>query len=351
MQFSYIQQFFFFGLLAATTGLFFYMLGGFLVTVLWAVIIALVFHPVYEHLKVKFNGRATAASISTVFLVVLVVLIPLISIGGMVVNESLSLYETLTQEDGDFDSSGFLARVSIVTSYLEPYGISQANVENRLRDWAASISQVVASSLVVFSQNTITFIIQVVVMLYLLFFFLRDGKKISRLIRHHLPLRDEYEQRLVTRFSNTTQAVIKGTVLISVVQGIIGGVLFWIVGIPNPVLWGVTMGALAIIPLLGTSSVWVPAAIILMVTGSVWSGVIILLVGALVISSVDNFLRPILVGRSTKMPDALVLLSTVGGLATFGVSGFIIGPIVAAFFLSVWTIFEEKYRVQLTKNY
>ncbi len=350
MQFSSIQQFFFFGLLASTTLLFLYMLGGFLITVLWAVIIALVFHPVYEYLKVKFNGRASAASVSTVFLVVLVVLIPLISIGGMVVSESLSLYENLTKEDGDFDSSGLLARVSMVTTYLEPYGISQANVESRLRDWGASISQVVASSLLAFSQNTISFLIQVVVMLYLLFFFLRDGTKLERLIRHHLPLGDDYERRLFTRFSETTQAVIKGTLLISVVQGIIGGVLFWVVGIPNPVLWGVTMGTLAIIPLLGTSSVWLPAAIILMVTGSVWSGVIILLVGALVISSVDNFLRPILVGRSTKMPDALVLLSTIGGLATFGVSGFIIGPIIAAFFLSLWTIFEEKYRIQLTKN-
>lgn len=350
MQFALIQQFFFFGLLATTTFVFLFMLGGYLITVLWAVVIALIFYPVYEYLKVKFGGRASVAAVSTVLLVVLVVLIPLISVGGMVVSESLTLYETLTKEDGDFDSSGLLARVSIVTSYLEPYGISQANVENRLRDWAASLSQVVASALVSFSQNTARFLIEVVVMLYLLFFFLRDGKKIEQLLRHHLPLGDEYERRLITRFSETTQAVIKGTMLISVIQGIIGGILFWLVGIPNPVLWGVTMGVLAIIPLLGTSSVWLPAAIILMVTGSVWSGVIILLVGALVISSVDNFLRPILVGRSSKMPDSLVLLSTIGGLATFGVSGFIIGPIIAALFLSVWTIFEEKYRIQLTKS-
>ena len=187
-------------------------------------------------------------------------------------------------------------------------------------------------------------------MLYLLFFFLRDGTKIVRLLRHYLPLGDDYERLLVSRFSDTTQAVIKGTILISVLQGIIGGVLFGLVGIPNPVLWGATLGVLAIMPLIGTSVVWLPAAIILMVTGSFWSGMIILLVGALVISSVDNFLRPILVGRSTKMPDSLVLLSTIGGIATFGVSGFIIGPIIAALFLSLWTIFEEKYRVELTKN-
>ena len=208
----------------------------------------------------------------------------------------------------------------------------------------------VATSLVAFSQYTLSFLIEVMIMLYLLFFFLRDGTKIVRLLRHYLPLGDDYERLLVSRFSDTTQAVIKGTILISVLQGIIGGVLFGLVGIPNPVLWGATMGVLAIMPLIGTSVVWLPAAIILMVTGSFWSGMIILLVGALVISSVDNFLRPILVGRSTKMPDSLVLLSTIGGIATFGVSGFIIGPIIAALFLSLWTIFEEKYRVELTKN-
>ncbi len=349
MHFTTIQQLFFFGLLAGTTFMFFYMLGGYLLTVLWAVVIALMFTPVYKYLKRAFNGRASAAAASTVFLVVLVVLIPLISVGGIVVSESLSLYENLSQESTDFTASGFMARISKFTSYLEPYGISQKNVESRIRESAATVSKSVASSLLVFSQTTLSFLIQVVVMLYLLFFFLRDGKKIELLVRHHLPLEDSYERQLVNRFSDTTQAVIKGTLLISIVQGFIGGILFWLVGIPDPVLWGVTMGVLAIIPVLGTSSVWLPAAIILMVTGSVWSGIIIILVGTLIISSVDNFLRPVLVGRSTKMPDSLVLLSTIGGLATFGVSGFIIGPIIAALFLSLWTIFEEKYRTQLMK--
>ena len=350
MSFAHIQKFFFFGMLLGTTVLFLYMLGGYLVTVLWAVVIALVFYPVYEYLKAAFKGRASTAALSTVLVVVLVVLIPLISVGGMVVSESLALYDTLTKEDGNLASPGLLTRVSTVTSYLEPYGISQSNVESRLRDWVASLSKVVATSLVTFSQYTLSFLIEVMIMLYLLFFFLRDGTKIVKLMRHYLPLGDDYERLLVSRFSDTTQAVIKGTILISVLQGIIGGVLFGLMGIPNPVLWGATMGVLAIIPLIGTSVVWLPAAIILMVTGSFWSGVIILLVGALVISSVDNFLRPILVGRSTKMPDSLVLLSTIGGIATFGVSGFIIGPIIAALFLSLWTIFEEKYRVELTKN-
>lgn len=350
MNFQSIQQLFFFGLLTSSTIIFLYMLGGYLVTVLWAVVIAIVFYPVYEYLKKQLKGKASVAALSTVLLVVVVVLVPLLTVGGMLVSESVGVYDALTKENVDLASSGILARVATVTAYVESYGISQLNIEDKLREWGASFSQTVASTLVIFSQGTISFLIQTVLMLYLLFFFLRDGVKIKRLIQHHLPLGNEYEQRLIDRFSQTTQAVIKGTLLIAIIQGILGGVLFGIVGIPNPVLWGVTMGVLSIIPLLGTASVWLPAGIILIATGSVWSGLIIIVVGAFIISSVDNVLRPILVGRSTKMPDSLVLLATIGGLATFGVSGFIIGPVIAALFLSLWTIFEEKYRVELTKN-
>jgi len=129
---------------------------------------------------------------------------------------------------------------------------------------------------------------------------------------HYLPLGAGYEVHLMNRFSETIQAVVKGTIAIAILQGIIGGVLFFSVGISNPVLWGVAMSALSIIPLFGTALVWVPAALIMIFTGSVWSGTIIILVGAFVISLIDEFLRPILVGRGSKMPDALVLLATIG---------------------------------------
>jgi predicted PurR-regulated permease PerM len=350
MKFSYIQQFLFLGLLIATSGIFIYMLGEYLVSVMWAVVIAVVFYPTYQYLNKKFSGRSSIAAISTVFTVVLVVLIPLVFIGGMVVSESLGLYQNLTENESSFDSSSLFARVTKVTSYLEPYGISQDVVENQLRQWTASLSQVVASSLVSFSQVTITFLIHASIMLYLLFFFLRDGEKLQKLVRHHLPLGDDYERRLMDRFSETTQAVVKGTLAISAIQGLIGGTLFWAVGISSPVLWGVSMGVFALIPLLGTATVWLPAGIILIVTGSVWAGGVVLLVGALIISLIDQVLRPILVGRGSNMPDAFVLMAMVGGLATFGVSGFIIGPIIAALFLSLWILFEEKYRKELIKS-
>lgn len=350
MKFSSIQQLLFLGLLAAVTGSFIYMLGVYLVSVMWAVVIAIVFYPLYLRLSKRFPKYPSFAALVTVFSVVFVVLIPLVFVGGMVVSESLGLYQGLSESDSGFDSSSLFVRVTTATSYFEPYGISQDVVESNLRDWTANLSQAVASSLVSFSQVTMNFLVHSSIMLYLLFFFLRDGDKLQKLIRHHLPLGDNNEKHLMNRFSETTQAVVKGTLMISAIQGMIGGMLFWAIGIANPVLWGVAMGVFALIPLLGTAIIWLPAGLLLIVTGSVVSGFVVLLVGALIISLIDQFLRPILVGRGSRMPDAMVLLATVGGLATFGVSGFIIGPIIAALFLSLWSLFEEKYHKELLRS-
>lgn len=351
MKFTYIQQVFFFTLLLCVTGVFIYMLGEYLASVLWAMVCAVVFYPWFLWLQKKFKGRDTVAALTTVFCVIMVVIIPLVLIGGLVVNESLNLYQSLSADErGSFDQTSLLDRVSQATAYLEPYGVSQAVAEERIREWAGNILQTVASSLVFFSQLTVTFIIHTVIMMYLLFFFLRDGAKLKKILMHHLPLGDAYEIRLIDRFSETTQAVVKGTLAIAVIQGLIGGILFMAVGISSPVLWGVAMGVLAIIPLVGTALIWLPAAVVLILTGSLWSGIIIIAVGALIISLIDEFLRPILVGRGSKMPDAIVLLATIGGLATFGVSGFIIGPIVAALFLALWVMFEERYHRDLVQN-
>lgn len=351
MKFSYVQQAFFFGLLISVTGVFFFMLNEYVSSLLWAVICAIIFYPLYLRLQTFFRGSSVTAALTTILSIVLLVVLPLTLIGSIVVSESLNLYEGLSVDEmSSFESSSLLARVSQVAVYLEPYGISQVAIENRLRDWAASLSQSVASSLVAFSQVTVTFLINTAIMLYLLFFFLRDGRKLTAIIKHYLPLGAEYEDRLMNRFSETIQAVVKGTLAIAALQGAIGGLLFFAVGISNPVLWGVAMAVLSIVPLFGTALIWFPAAAIMILSGSVWSGIIIIVVGALVISLVDQFLRPTLVGRGAKMPDAVVLLATIGGLATFGVSGFVIGPIIAALFLSLWVIFGERYKAELLKS-
>jgi predicted PurR-regulated permease PerM len=132
--------------------------------------------------------------------------------------------------------------------------------------------------------------------------------------------------------------MIKGNILVAALQGALGGIIFWLLGIHAPVLWGVVMALLSLLPAVGAALVWLPVAIYFLATGSVWQGVLLIGYGALVISLVDNFLRPFLVGKDTKMPDYLVLISTLGGIAAFGLNGFVIGPVIAAMFIAVWDL-------------
>jgi predicted PurR-regulated permease PerM len=179
-------------------------------------------------------------------------------------------------------------------------------------------------------------------MLYLLFFLLRDGRALSKRIQDALPLPPKQERALFSKFTTVIRATIKGSVLVAALQGALGGVIFWLLGLHAPVLWGVVMGLLALLPAVGAAVIWVPAAIYLLAIGDVWQGVVLLIFGAFVIGLVDNILRPLLVGKDTKLPDYVVLISTLGGLATFGLNGFVLGPVIAAMFIASWDIFLES---------
>jgi len=220
-----------------------------------------------------------------------------------------------------------------------------------LQENVASIAKTASSWLgsqaLTIGQNTFRVMVLSFVMLYILFFLLRDGPKLEKRLVEILPLGDVKERRLFKKFTSTTRATIKGTFVIAIIQGTIGGILFLIAGVGAPLLWGALMGVLSVIPAVGPAVIWIPVGILLLLSGSVWQGVLVLIGGAAIISLVDNILRPILVGKDTQMPDVVILLSTLGGLTLFGISGFIIGPIIAAFFLAMWQMFEEEFRTEL----
>src|SRR5690606_25114507 len=205
-------------------------------------------------------------------------------------------------------------------------------------------SQFIATNALAIGQNTLRITIYFVLMLYLLFFFLRDGTRLLDGLVRALPLGDARERHLLDRFAEVARATIKGTLVVGVAQGTIGGIAFAVLGIGAPVLWGVLMALLSILPAVGPAVVWVPAAIFPFVQKQYFAGIVLVLIGVLVIGLVDNLLRPILVGRDTRMPDYLVLLSTLGGLAAFGLAGIVIGPIIAAFFLSVWEMAQAEFQ-------
>ena len=179
-------------------------------------------------------------------------------------------------------------------------------------------------------------------MLYLLFFFLRDGQRLHRQLRAAIPLRTQHERALLEKVTVVIPATVKGNMVVAILQGSLGGAIFWILGIQGPLLWGAFMALLALVPAVGAAVIWLPVAIYLLATGLIWKGIVLLVYGILVISLADNVVRPILVGKDTKMPDYVILVSTLGGLAVFGVNGFIVGPLVAALCIAVWDIFAEN---------
>jgi predicted PurR-regulated permease PerM len=215
-------------------------------------------------------------------------------------------------------------------------------LEEQAQSAAVTASRYIAQSALSIGQGTLRGAVFFFLMLYLLFFFLRDGPRMLEALVRALPLGDQRERLLMARFAEVSRATIKGTLVVGIAQGAIGGTAFALLGIGAPVLWGVVMALLSILPAVGTALVWLPAAIILLVNGQVVSSLVLIFVGVFVIGLTDNLLRPILVGRDTRLPDYLILLSTLGGLAGFGLAGIIIGPIIAAFFLSIWQMAETE---------
>jgi predicted PurR-regulated permease PerM len=203
-------------------------------------------------------------------------------------------------------------------------------------------SQFVATKAFDIGQNTFDLAVNLCIVLYLLFFFVRDGDDLARRIRTAVPLRPNQQRELFDLFTTVTRATVKGNVVIAIVQGVLGGLIFWILNVHAPVLWAVVMALFSLLPAIGTALIWLPVAIYFLVTGAIWQGIVLIAFGVLVIGLVDNLLRPILVGKDTKMPDYVVLISTLGGMAIFGLNGFVIGPLIAAMFMAVWEIFATS---------
>ena len=352
MQFKGIQQTFFFGLLLGTTAVFLWMLGEYLLPVFWATVFAIIFYPLHCHILTWVGERAVIASFLTIATVVFMVVLPLTAIGTMVAQESFTIYQSLTNNGNAQENFSLIEKTGELTQYLEPFNvyISAEEIESKLRAELAKFAETLAASTISLGQSTFAFAIHIGITIYLLFFMFKDGPALVRKLGHFLPLGKGHEDRLFTRFTETTRGVVQGTLTIAIIQGAIGGLTFWVAGISAPVLWGVAMTLLAVIPAIGPALVWFPAAVMLLLSGSIWQGIMVLSVGILLVSIIDEFLRPILVGRRAKLPDAIVLLATIGGLATFGISGFVVGPIIAAFFISLWLMFEEKYRVELSEK-
>ncbi|MCQ4268163.1 AI-2E family transporter [Pseudomonas stutzeri] len=316
--------------------------------VFWAAVLAILFSPLQRRLQQRFVGRPNVAALLTLLICLLVAVIPVIVITGMLVQEGAALYQRI--ETGELDVGSYLAQVKATMPdglrvQLQRFGLGDLDsMREKLSSGALEGSQFLATKAFSFGQGTFQFLVSFCVMLYLLFFFIRDGRELVLRIRQALPLSDTQKRRLFNKFTRVVRATVKGNVIVAITQGALGGVIFAVLGISGALLWAVLMAFLSLLPAVGAGLIWTPVAIYFLFSGAVWQGVILILYGVMVIGLVDNILRPILVGKDTKMPDYLVLISTLGGLALFGLNGFVIGPLIAALFISSWGLFTNGDR-------
>ena len=345
MTLRHIQNAFFLSVIVLATMAFFGLIQNFLQPIFWAAVLATTFRPLHLWWEKTLRGWSSTAAVASLFTIVFIVILPLFGVGAAVAREASSVYERIASGELDVQAPiRFIEQMlPVATDYFDAWGLDPENLKQRLSNAAVAVSQRVASEAWAVGQNAARFSLSFSLMLYLLFFFLRDGDAVLNRVAEALPLGASREQRLFSKFAEVARATLKGTIVVGVVQGTLGGTIFWILGIDAAVLWGVVMTLLSFLPAVGSAVVWVPVAAVLMLTGSLVKGLILVGFGTLIIGLADNILRPILVGRDTKMPDYLVLIATLGGLTLFGVSGFVIGPVIAALFLTVWQMFGEEF--------
>ncbi|MCD6679381.1 MAG: AI-2E family transporter [Burkholderiaceae bacterium] len=339
---SEVQDRAFWLLVAAITIAFFWILLPFYGAVFWATIVAVLFAPVQRRLVSALHGRRNLASLATLLLVLFVVILPLVWIGAMIAQEASSLYARI--QSGEVQPGTWFPKIlealpSSITALLERFGLgSLAEVQQRAAEGLSRAVRFLLEQGVNIGQNTFEFVVAFFVMLYLLFFLLRDGERLVRRIRLALPLQPAIKRQFGEKFTTVVRATVKGNVVVAVLQGALGGLAFWVLDVRGAVLWGVAMSVLSLLPAVGAALVWLPVALYLIATGGLWQGVGLIVFGVLVIGLVDNVVRPVLVGKDTKMPDYVALISTLGGIAVFGINGFVIGPVIAALFMAAWDV-------------
>ena len=313
---------------------------------LWAALAAIMFQPLYRRMLRQMRGKRNPAAGLSLLIIFIVVLVPAAWIASMVVEQAIMLITTLQQNPVDvaalFDTV-YSSLPRVLREAVDRSGWANIGmVQTRLQELLAQSAGIIASQAVSIGSGALGFFLSLGVGLYVMFFLLRDGERIGRTVLCAIPVERSIADRLAERFLGIVRATIKGTGVVAVVQGALGWIALMIAGVPSALLFGVLMAIFALVPVIGAGAVWLPAGLYLLISGATWQGVFVLLVGFFVISSADNVLRPILVGRDTGIPDWIILVTTLGGISLLGFSGIVVGPLVAGLFLASWSILREQ---------
>jgi predicted PurR-regulated permease PerM len=337
-------------LVALATVLFLIILWPFFGAVCWAIFITLVFWPMHQRFLQGSHGRRNMAAAASVTVILLIVILPLAMLLGSVTQEASMFIDKL--RSGQLQISVYFDRFlaalpAWARNMLHRFGMSDLGLlQQKILAAIGSSSQALTSRAVNIGQVTLDVLVEFFLMLYMVFFLFRDGEQLSQSIARTIPLHPQHTRRLLTQFATVVRATVKGNIVVALVQGALGGIAFAVLGLPGAVLWGSVMALLSLLPAVGAVLVWGPVAAYYFFAGELVKAIGLTVWSALVIGLIDNMLRPILVGKDTRMPDYLVLVATLGGLVVFGLNGFVIGPVIAAVFLVSWEMLASARQQQ-----
>jgi predicted PurR-regulated permease PerM len=312
-------------------------------TILWGAVIAMLFTPLYRRLLPLLNQRRTAAAVATLLAVLLMVVLPLALIVATLAREAADMYARL--QSGAINPLHYLrglfeALPPSVAGLLDRFGVADfGTLQQRVSRGLAEASQLIATQALAIGQNTFELLVELFITMYLAFFLIRDGEALANDMRRAIPLAVAHRRELFEKFTVVVRATVKGNLVVAALQGLLGGLAFWFLDVDGALLWAVVMAFLSLLPAVGAALVWAPVALYFFLAGDFWSASGLAAWGVLVIGLVDNLLRPLLVGKDTRLPDYLVLTTTLGGMAVFGINGFVLGPAIAAMFVAVWHIY------------
>lgn len=312
-------------------------------TLLWSAIIALLFAPLHRRLLLRLRHRRTLAALLTILTAVVMVVVPFVLLSATLAREAAGLYARI--QSGESSPVPYLRGVfdalpGWAAALLEHFGLADFDTLQRwLNTRLEQGSGFIATQAFSLGQNTFEFTASLLITPYLAFFLIRDGDRIVHAMRRAIPLTPAHKQELLTKFSAVIRSTVRGNLVVAAIQGALGGLALWFLGVGGALLWAVVMAFLSLLPAVGAALVWLPVAIWFFVTGAIWQGVALTAWGVLVIGLVDNLLRPMLVGKATLMPDYVVMITTLGGMVVFGINGFVLGPVIAAMFFAVWHLY------------
>jgi len=336
------------GLLILISGLFVYMIRQFLMPIFLAGIFAALMHPFFRRLLQWLGGRRNLAALAALLLFVLVLLLPMAGLLGVVTAQAIKVSQSVTpwvqaNLAQPTALSDLLERIPFYDRFyplLDPY---EEAIITKAGQAVGVVSKFLIDSISSATLGTVNFLFMLFIFLFAMFYFFNDGKRLLDKMLYYLPLEDQDERRILDRFTSVARATLKGTAVIGLLQGGLAGLAFAVAGIPSAVFWGTLMSLLSVLPGIGTALVWAPAVIMLAAADHWLKAVLLAVFCGLVVGSLDNFLRPRLVGKDTEMHDLLILFSTLGGISMFGLAGFMIGPIVAALFVTIWDIYAVTF--------